>query len=486
MQHFEGILSSQLMCTTCCTTRSLNRPFVSHPPSRVTVFLNYLLCCTTISIVSCRVEPWFLFKTRIVQLYHPASSAACGVGKHKQITNVASGDGPLESRRVSSDDAVLLVGTVVKKLDWLIFLWFIAAFCASAPSASALASRPAGHWIDRTDWWEVNSFYDVLSATDAATSLAALLQQWSSSAGTSKGRSSASKKAPANVFILKSITDMTCWYKATCQIVLHGPLFRLSICCWLCNSFHKPWCCPLSHVFKWLQETFTLSEPKQRWLQTQLGTRKKSELVQVKISHGMIKFCRHIKTPTLNSLGCLGPNEAKMNRHKEHCCRHTLHEMNELLKVITDSDTLWIGLRRLNSHLRRKSWRVDGDEIWKLSHSLCCLRPAQFATETLRFVASLSCSSPQWDGEQAAIISVLQVWHCWTYVTVTVCQPQPLRSSKMFPLSAGCKAPEKWIRVILCPDRGRGGGRRKRRNSVFCQGGLALSRSVMATSIMTI
>lgn len=166
--------------------------------------------------------------------------------------------------------------------------------------------------------------------------------------------------------------------------------------------------------------------------------------------------------------------------HKRHCCRYTLHEMNELLKVIADSDTLWIGLRRLKSHLRRKSWRVDGDEIWKLSHSVCCLRPAWFATETLRFDASLSCSSPRWGCERAAIISVLQVWHCWTYVTVTC-----VSLSKTFPSSAGCKAPEKWIRVILCPDRGRGGGRRKRRNSVFCQGGLALSRSVMATSIMT-
>lgn len=162
MQHFERILSSELMCTTCCTTHSFNGPFVSHPCSRVTVFLNYLLCYTTISIVSSRVELWFLFKTRIAQLYNPASSAACGVRKHKQSTNVASGDGPLESCLVCEDDGK-------EHFDWLTFLWLIAAFCALAPSANALgifspslgsgfASWPAGHWIDWTDWWEVNFF----------------------------------------------------------------------------------------------------------------------------------------------------------------------------------------------------------------------------------------------------------------------------------------------------------------------------------------
>lgn len=149
MQHFESILSSELMCTTCCTTRSLNRPFVSHPCTRVTVFLNYLLCYTTISIVSRRVKQWFHFKTCIVHLYNPASSAACGEGKHKQITNVASGDGPLESRWVSSDDDVQLEGTTVKKLDWLTFLWFTAAFCALAPSASVLGIWEVGSPCDQ-------------------------------------------------------------------------------------------------------------------------------------------------------------------------------------------------------------------------------------------------------------------------------------------------------------------------------------------------
>lgn len=106
MQHFERILSSDLMCTTCCTTRSLNRPFVSHPCSHIIAGLNYLLCLTTNSIVSRRVKPGFLFKARILQLYNPASRAACGVGKHKQITNVAPGvsSGLVRCRRAACGD----------------------------------------------------------------------------------------------------------------------------------------------------------------------------------------------------------------------------------------------------------------------------------------------------------------------------------------------------------------------------------------------
>lgn len=144
------------MRTTCCTTRSLNRPFVSHPCSRVTACLNYLLCLTTNSIVSRRAEPWFLFKTRIVQLYNRARRAACGVGKHKQITNAASG------RRTPGvpfgPGDVQLVGTTVKKLNWvrLTFLWFIAAFCASALSASVEFGKWArlvtSRSLDRLDW----------------------------------------------------------------------------------------------------------------------------------------------------------------------------------------------------------------------------------------------------------------------------------------------------------------------------------------------
>lgn len=250
MQHFEGILSSHLMCTTCCTTRSLNRPFVSHPRSRVTVFLNYLLCCTTISIVSCRVEPWCLFKTHIVQLHHPASSAACGVGKHKQITNVDSGDGPpgvslglVWWRRTACGDGGKIIRLAHISVVYSSILC-LGTFCQCACLVTSWS-------LDQPD------------TTDAATSWTALLQQWSSSAKTRAGPVHPKRLLlkmcircvylDANVFLLKSITDMKCWYQATRQIVLHGPLFRLSICCWLCNSFHKPWCCPLSHIFKWLQ-----------------------------------------------------------------------------------------------------------------------------------------------------------------------------------------------------------------------------------------
>lgn len=75
--------------------------------------------------------------------------------------------------------------------------------------------------------------------------------------------------------------------------------------------------------------------------------------------------------------------------------------------------------------------------------------------------------------------TLLNICDCNVSVSLNLCLP------KMFLLSAGCKAPEKWITVILCPDRGRGGGRRKRRSSGPCLGGLALSRSAMTTSIMT-
>lgn len=54
------------------------------------------------------------------------------------ISNVASGDGPPESQWVSTRDDVQLVGTTkAQKLNWLTSLWFIAAFCALAPSACA-------------------------------------------------------------------------------------------------------------------------------------------------------------------------------------------------------------------------------------------------------------------------------------------------------------------------------------------------------------
>lgn len=191
MQHFERILPNELMCTTCCTTRSLNRPFVSHPCSRVTVFLNYLLCYTT--IVSCRVELWLFsrhpWRNYIIQ------PVELRVGWGKIISK-----SPMWLQEV---DLWSLVGSclVGSRLMTTCSLWgrwqrnwFGWHFCGLLlhfvpwhllPVRSAFPSK-FGKWAHRVTSWSLDRLDKLVRsefssngtpATDATTSLAASLQQ---------------------------------------------------------------------------------------------------------------------------------------------------------------------------------------------------------------------------------------------------------------------------------------------------------------------
>lgn len=188
------------MCTTCCTTRSLNRPFVSHPCSRVTACINYLLCLTTNSIVSRRAEPWFLFKTRIAQLYNRARRAACGVGKHKQITNCGFGGVRLlESRRASYGADVQLVGDDGKEMKLALThnsvvyccILCLGTFCQCGVwEVGSPRDQPVTGSTGQTGekWKYIYIFFNVPPATDATTLVTASLQLQSSSAGNIQGK----------------------------------------------------------------------------------------------------------------------------------------------------------------------------------------------------------------------------------------------------------------------------------------------------------
>lgn len=107
------------------------------------------------------------------------------------------GDGLLESRRASYGADVQLVGTTVKKWNWLwlTFLWFIAVFFALAHSASVdfgkWARLVTSRSLDRLDRLVRSGniyFFNVPPATDATTLGTALLQLQSSSAGNIQGQ----------------------------------------------------------------------------------------------------------------------------------------------------------------------------------------------------------------------------------------------------------------------------------------------------------
>lgn len=142
-------------------------------------------------------------------------------------------------------------------------------------------------------------------------------------------------------------------------------------------------------------------------------------------------------------------------------------ESEPLLRDSEIDSALWIGPERLNSHLCRKAWRGDGGEISRLSRSTvivaCHRRNLPLKLCGLTRVSHAAAHS-EMANEQRSLLSSRSVVaeHMWLQC---VCQPHP-PSAEMFPSSAGCKAPQKWIRVILCPDRGRGGGRRRRTEDV--------------------
>lgn len=192
MQHFERILSRDLMRTTCCTTRSLNRPFVSHPCSRVTARLNYLLCLTTNSIVSRRAEPWFIFKTRIVQLYNGVRSAACGVGNKSPRLR---GDGLLECRRAwrraaCGDDGKEIKLTLTHISVVYCCILCLGTFCqCGVREVGSPRDQPVTGSTGQTgEEWKYIYFFNVPPATDATTLVTALLQLQNSSAGNIQGQ----------------------------------------------------------------------------------------------------------------------------------------------------------------------------------------------------------------------------------------------------------------------------------------------------------
>lgn len=169
MQHFESILSTELMCTTCCTTRSLNRAFVSHPCSRVSVVLSYLLCYTTISIVSGRKSNRYFFP------------------RHSW-RNVASGNGTsgvlLGFCLMSTCQ---LVGTAAKEIQLALTHIFEASCCILC---CGTFHQYAWHFLTSlgrlvTSWspgktGEAFFFLIVPTATDTTTSTGAAVQQPSS------------------------------------------------------------------------------------------------------------------------------------------------------------------------------------------------------------------------------------------------------------------------------------------------------------------
>lgn len=117
----------------------------------------------------------------------------------------------------------------------------------------------------------------------------------------------------------------------------------------------------------------------QRWRQGQLWRRKKSKLMQPKISDRMVRFCRkqgHIKFKYICFF--LGPKEARIKgiirtnniAVRTNCiiCM-SCWESEPLLRDSEIDSALWIGPERLNSHLCRKAWRGDGGEISRLSRS---------------------------------------------------------------------------------------------------------------------
>lgn len=147
------------------------------------------------------------------------------------------------------------------------------------------------------------------------------------------------------------------------------------------------------------------------WLWRQLRRRKKSELVQVIISDGMIRFCRDIKFKLLDFLG---PKEAKIKRlictNNIAVGTHCMWWMSCWKSLLIDSDRLYESAPGDSTHIcagKPEELMVVRFRSWVTAISSCDRRDLPLKLCGL----TLACHA-------AAIVSVLQLWHCWTYVTV--------------------------------------------------------------------